>query len=470
MQSFRHTRIVATLGPASEDAKTVRALVDAGVDVFRLNFSYGDHAFHARLIESVRAASEEAGRVVAVMQDLQGPKIRVGALSGGSVRLKRGERVRITANDVTGDAGRIPVSYERLSKDVNPGDHILLDDGAIDLRVDSARRGEVVCEVVVGGVLKSGKGMNLPGVEIKAPALTPKDRDDLRFGLEQGVDFVALSFVRSHRDADAVRKVMKSAGKRAPVIAKIEKPQALRALSRVLRAFDSVMVARGDLGVEIGPEKVPLEQKRIIEGANALGKPVITATQMLESMINSPRPTRAEASDVANAVLDGTDAVMLSGETAAGKYPVESVRVMDRIVREAESAGAPEPAWRSGRVSRAYSVCEAAAGLASQVGATAIAALTRSGRTARTLSSLRPGVPVYALSDRDDAVRRLTLSRGVLPIAVDRLTRDEHPIDRIEQEMRARRLVSAGDDVIVVGSAPEGPAGNTNLIRLLRIT
>lgn len=469
-QRFRQAKIVATLGPASDDAKTIRALIDAGVDVFRLNFSYGDHDYHGRLIEAVRDTSEGAGRAVAIMQDLQGPKIRVGALQGGSARLSRGEEVRIIPAKTTGAAKRIPITYEHLARDVKAGDRILLDDGAIELRVKNTSRADVLAEVVDGGTLRSGKGMNLPGVEIRTPALTEKDRADVRFGLTHDIDYVALSFVRSPGDADPLRKVMREAGRRVPVIAKIEKPQALRQLDKVLRAFDGVMVARGDLGVEIGPEHVPLEQKRIIERANAFGKPVITATQMLESMTTNPRPTRAEVSDVANAVLDGTDAVMLSGETAAGRYPLESVRAMDRIARESGSVD-PHAVQLDPRrqTSRAHAVCHAAVDLAQEVGAAAIAALSRSGRTAQILSALRPRAPIYSLSTRIEVARRLALYHGVHPFAVERLTSEEQAIERIEHELRTRNLVSPGDEVVVVGSAPGGPAGHTNFIRLLHI-
>lgn len=470
MAPLRQTKIVATLGPASEDAKTVRRLVDAGVDVFRLNFSYGDHAYHGRLIEAVREASGAAGRAVAIMQDLQGPKIRVGDLEGGSVRLKRGDSLRIGHGAFAGTAARIPITYSRLARDVKAGDRILLDDGAIELRVASVRRDEVVCEVVDGGVLKSGKGMNVPGVAVRTPALTAKDRADLRFGLRAGVDFVALSFVRSPRDVASVRSVMKDAGRRVPVIAKIEKSQAIEQLDSILRAFDGAMVARGDLGVEIGPEHVPLEQKRIIERANVFGKPVITATQMLESMTASRRPTRAEVSDVANAVIDGTDAVMLSGETAAGRYPVEAVRAMDRIAREAGHVDYHVADLDPRRqTSRAHAVCHAAVDLAREVGAPAIAALSRSGRTAQILAALRPRAPIYALCTRLEIARRLTLYHGVVPFEVDRLTGEEQAIERIEQELRGRGLVPRGSDVVIVGAAPGGPAGQTNFLRLLTI-
>ena len=469
MTEIRRTKIIATLGPASESPKMIRTLIDAGVDAMRLNFSYGDLETHGRLIDIVRESAAAAGRDIAILQDLQGPKIRIGDISGGSVRLRTGAQVRLTPKPVQGTATRISTTYSHLAQDVSSGDRILLDDGSIELIVDKVSRGEVVCAVVRGGTLKSKKGMNLPGVPIRTPAFTAKDRRDLRFGLEHGIDFVALSFTRSASDAAPVRKVMRDLGRRVPVLAKIEKPQALRDLDRVLRAFDGVMVARGDLGVEIGPEKVPAAQKRIIDRANALGKPVITATQMLESMTKNARPTRAEASDVANAVLDGTDAVMLSGETAAGRYPEESVRVMDLIVREAESLVMHDAPHSSGKTSRGHSICHAAVGLANEVAAAAIVTPTRSGRSARILSALRPGVPIFALCERDAVARGLALFRGVIPLTVDELGLAEDVIDLIQAQLVNRRLVAAGEDVVTVGLGRDGPARQTNFIHLLRV-
>ena len=469
MTEIRRTKIVATLGPASESPKVIRTLIDAGVDAVRLNFSFGDHETHGRLIDAVRESAAAAGRDVAILQDLQGPKIRVGELRGGSVRLRTGARIRLTSKPIEGTAARISTTYDHLAQDVSSGDRILLDDGSIELIVDKVSRGEVNCEVVRGGILKSRKGMNFPGVPIRISAFTAKDRSDLRFGLERGIDFVALSFTRSAKDAEPVRRVMRDIGRSVPLLAKIEKPQALRNLDRVLRAFDGVMVARGDLGVEIGPEKVPTAQKRIIHRANALGKPVITATQMLESMIKNARPTRAEASDVANAVLDGTDAVMLSGETAAGRYPEESVRVMDLIVREAESLVTPGAPHVSGRKSRGHSICHAAVGLANEAAAAAIVARTRSGRTARILSALRPAVPIFALCERDAVARGLALFRGVVPVSVDELGSTEDVIALIRGQLVKRGLVAAGEDVVVVGLGRDDPARQTNFIRLLRV-
>ncbi len=469
MTQIRRTKIVATLGPASESPTVIRTLIDAGVDAVRLNFSYGNHETHGRLIDAVRGSAAAAGKDVAILQDLQGPKMRVGDLRGGSVRLRMGAQVRLTSKPIEGTATRISTTYDHLAEEVTPGDRILLDDGSIELIVDKVSCGEVASEVVRGGTLKSRKGMNLPGVPIRTPAFTAKDRRDLRFGLERGIDSVALSFTRSAKDAEPVKRVMRDVGRSVALLAKIEKPQALRNLDRVLRAFDGVMVARGDLGVEIGPEKVPAAQKRIIHRANTLGKPVITATQMLESMTKNARPTRAEASDVANAVLDGTDAVMLSAETATGRYPEESVRVMDLIVREAESLVTPGALHTTGKKSRGHSICHAAVELAKEIAAAAIVTPTRSGRSARILSSLRPGVPIFALSERDAVARSLSLFRGVIPVSVEELGSAEGVVDLIRGQLGKRQLVAAGEDVVFVGLGRDGPAGQTNFIRLLRV-
>ncbi len=467
---MRRTKIVATLGPATETEDTVRRLIEAGAEVFRVNFSHGDRDTHARQIALVRRLADETGRVVAVLQDLQGPKIRVGALAGGRpIVLREGAQLAITTRAVAGTKNRISTTHAGLPRDVRPGYRILLDDGMLELRVTSVSRDEVRCTVVRGGQLLEHKGVNLPGVSISAPALTPKDEDDLRFGLAQGVDVVALSFVRSPQDARAAREIMREAGSQVPLLAKIEKPEALDHLDGILRAFDGVMVARGDLGVELSPEKVPVAQKRIIDRANFLGKPVITATQMLESMTHAPQPTRAEASDVANAVLDGTDAVMLSGETAIGEYPVATVEAMDRIVREAETMLTPASTAPEHRSTRAHAVCHAAASLAAEIGAQALAAFTRSGRTAQILSKLRPAVPVFALCERRVTARQLTLWRGVAPLVVERYHRREDVTERIAAELRARDLVPEGGDVVVVGAARGGPAGRTNFIRLLSL-
>ena len=470
MTQVRRTKIVATLGPATEDEEVLRRIIEAGVEVVRVNFSHGDHDTHARQITSVRRMAEETDRDVAVLQDLQGPKIRIGALdASNAVELREGARFVITTRPMTGTEERVSTSYSGLPRDVRPGDPILLDDGLLELRVTEVSREEVICVVVRGGLLGEHKGMNLPGVSLNIPALTEKDRNDLCFGLAQGVDMVALSFVRRPQDAQPARQIMREAGRKVPLLAKIEKPEALKHLDPILRAFDGVMVARGDLGVELSPEKVPAAQKRIINRANVLGKPVITATQMLESMTHSTRPTRAEASDVANAVLDGTDAVMLSGETAIGEYPVEVVQAMDRIIREAETLVVPALPAAERRRTPGHAVCHAAVTLAADIGAEALAAFTRSGRTAQILSKLRPGVPIFALCERVSTARRLALWRGVIPLLVEQSRRGDDVTVRIAQELQARALVPEGGDVVVVGAAPGGRAGRTNFIRLLHL-
>ncbi len=469
---MRQTKIVATLGPACEGERTMRALIEAGADVLRLNFSHGTHEQHARNIELARRLASDCGRTIALMQDLQGPKIRVNSLSSGPVRLRSGAGCVISPAAADGSAARFSTTYPRLARDIRPGQAVLLDDGAMELRVTAIRGDDVACQVVRGGVLHDRKGMNLPGVRVVAPPLTAKDRADLRFGLSSGIDLVALSFVRSPKDAEVLRVEMARAGRNVPAIAKIEKPQALEHLDDVLRAFDGAMVARGDLGVELPPERVPGAQKRIIARANVLSKPVITATQMLESMTRSARPTRAEASDVANAVLDGTDAVMLSGETAVGKYPVEAVLAMDRIVRAAEDL-APRrqhSSVLSASSSRGHAraVCAAAAQLARDLPADAIAVYTRSGQAAKTLSQLRAGVPVYALCERETTARELALYHGVQAAVIENAGAGDIPA-RITHELLVRGLVHGGASVVIVGASPGSRAGSTDFVRVVRL-
>jgi pyruvate kinase len=466
---MRRTKIVATLGPATSGAGVVPSLVDAGVDVFRLNFSHGDHDGKGRSIAAVREARAGQGRAVALLQDLQGPKIRVASLAGGSMKLEGGANVTITAGTADGKGGLIPTTYEGLPHDVRPGHRVLLDDGLLDLRAVKVTADGIECEVAHGGLLQEHKGINLPDSTISAPAFTEKDAADLRFGLRAGVDMVALSFVRTPRDGDQARSVMRKERRRVPLLAKVEKPEALGELSAILRRFDGVMVARGDLGVEMAPELVPAIQKRIIAAANEVGKPVITATQMLESMTRSPRPTRAEASDVANAVLDGTDAVMLSGETAVGRYPVETVRTMDRIVREAEAISVPSPARHRARASRAHAVCHSAVALAHEVGAAALAAFTHTGRTAQILSQLRPAAPIFAFCDDEAVARRLAPWRGVVPLTVTLGDHTDQTTRIIGAELRRRGVLEPSADVVVVGASQMDGDRRTNLIRLLHV-
>jgi len=465
------TKIVATIGPATQHEDALRAIIAAGVDVLRLNFSHGTHADHAAVIERTRRIEAETGRTIALLQDLQGPKLRVGPLeNGGPVRLDAGAIVRIAALDAMpepGTAARIATTYPHLAEDLRPGDRVLLDDGAMELRVESAEpaptgSGDVVCRVVQGGELRERKGVNLPGAKLRVPALTAKDEEDLAFGIAHGVDLVALSFVRTPDDIRHAKRVIRSRGGRQPVIAKIEKPQAVEALEAIIRVSDGIMVARGDLGVELSPEAVPAEQKRAIRLANNHGIPVITATQMLESMMNNARPTRAEASDVANAILDGTDAVMLSGETAVGAHPLAAVEVMNRIAREterSESYGLPSGVRSRGDLdlrsaaakSDAHAIARAAKALALALPARLVVVLTASGRTASIVARERPSIPIVALTGSPDVARRLAVWHGVVPVVTARFDSDALAAE-VDRLLTTRQLAHSGDRVVIVDS------------------
>ncbi len=463
------TKIVATLGPASNDDATLAALIAAGVNVFRLNFSHGTHADHAANVRRVRAAAQAADKPIAIMQDLQGPKIRTGTLAGGvPVTLKEGATFRITGDpDVVGTAARVGTTYEHLPQDVRPGDHILLDDGTMTLRVTAIEGADVVTEVVYGGLLREHKGINLPGVRVSTPALTPKDEEDLAFGFELGVDLVAISFVRTAADVRLARSALRKLSAKTPVIAKIEKPEALDDLPGILDAADGVMVARGDLGVELSPERVPSAQKRIIRMANDRCKVVITATQMLESMTTNPQPTRAEAADVFNAILDGTDAVMLSGETAIGHYPVETVRMMRRIADQAERA-LPDrlPRRRTAREPAQAALADAAVRLAEETDAKALVVFTQSGFTAHLISSRRPRVPIIALTVDPSVHRRLALWWGLTPICTRFGATMEATLPLFEEALCAQGLVCDNDLVVIVGSSMKMRGTRSNMIKL----
>ena len=475
---MRRAKIVCTLGPVSTTQEMVEKLLESGMDVARLNFSHGSHEQHRQVIEHLRAASLKVRKAVGILGDLQGPKIRTGRLEKGEIQLVEGREFTITTDEtVTGNEEQVSTTYQHLAADVNPGDRILLDDGLLELKVLSTDKKQVVrTEVIHGGPLRNNKGINLPGVALRADALTPKDREDLIFGIKAGVDFVALSFVRRPEDIDMARKAMEEAGRIVPIIAKLEKPEALARLDAILDRTDGVMVARGDLGVEIPPEEVPAIQKDIIRRANARGLPVIVATQMLNSMIEHPRPTRAEASDVANAVFDGTDAVMLSGETASGRYPLESVQMMDRIVLAAESAmrqvfprvGSGEPA----RIPSPFPdvTCGVACRAAREIGASLIVAFTLTGTTARLLSRYRPQVPVIAFSPNQEVRRRLALLWGVVPRVLEPMQETEAMVRRVEEELLARGLAQKGDRIVIVFGAPVGQAGKINSLRLHTIS
>ncbi len=471
---MRRAKIVATLGPATSDAAEIEKLLGAGVDVARINFSHSGHEEHAQLLDRVRAGSRHLGRAIAVLQDLQGPKIRTGPLRAGKagVPLEAGAEIVITTEgEISGDERLVSTTYSQLAEDVRPGDRLLLDDGLIELRVLATDGVRVRTEVVEGGILGEHKGINLPGVALRAEALTAKDRDDLAFGLAHGVDFVALSFVRTPADVELCRSEMERAGRVVPVIAKIEKPEAIARLDAVIGAADGVMVARGDLGVEIAPERVPLVQKEICRKANAAGKPVIVATQMLGSMIEHPRPTRAEASDVANAIWDGADAVMLSGETASGRYPLGAVQMMDRIVLEAETALPREAGSRAEARADAEArveevTAEAACGAASDARAVAICCFTLRGETARLLAEFRPRVPIVAFSPDQAIRRRLALYWGVVPKVMDPVENADLMAEVVSGRLLADGLARPGDRVVLVHGSPLGVPGRTNSIRL----
>jgi pyruvate kinase len=467
----RRAKIVCTLGPATSSQKMIEGLMRAGMDVARLNFSHGTHAEHARRMTLIRRASAKFQKPTGILADLQGPKIRTGELEGGTpVRLHSGQRIAITTKKISGTAQRVSTTFRPLPESVREGDPILLSDGEIALRVISARGSEVLCQIVNGGVLKEHQGINLPGVKLDVPALTAKDREDLEFALELGADFIALSFVRTAADVRAAKAAIARAGKTTPVIAKIEKPEAIEHLDAILRAADGVMVARGDLGVEMRPEKVPVAQKEIISRARNALIPVITATQMLDSMEKNPRPTRAEASDVANAVFDGSDALMLSGETAVGDFPIESVAMMDRIIREAESSvmQLPRPA-RFGELRIGEVVAEAICHAAEELRMSAVAVFTESGFSGRLVSKYRPRSPIVGFSPNQETRRRLSLYWGVFPRRIHRIRAIDQLAETAEARLREEKLVRRGDIVGIVAGTPLGARGTTNMMRLIRI-
>ncbi len=464
------TKIVATIGPASRSPEMLERLIVAGVNVVRLNFSHGEHHEHLAVLTSAREIAARLGRSVAILQDLCGPKIRTGKLAGGGpVELVPGARLTITTDEtVEGTSRRISTTYDPLPQDVHPGDRILLDDGNLEVRVLGVSGIDVECEVVHGGLLKPSKGMNLPGVRLSTPALTEKDKHDLAFGVRHGVDFVALSFVRQAKDVLEAKDMIRSLGGSAPLIAKIEKREAMDDLPSILEATDGVMVARGDLGVELSTEEVPTLQKRIIEMANGAGKTVITATQMLESMIERPRPTRAEASDVANAILDGTDAIMLSAETAAGRYPAESVATMAKIAGYTEEHyGARVPARTvAGPGSMvARSLARVAATVAEELDCKLILVFTASGSTARLVSSYRPGAPIVAMTCVDDTYRRLALSWGVLPLRSSLAATTDEMITQGVALLKEKGMAQSGDTILMLGGQTH-TAGATNMLRV----
>ena len=467
---MRRAKIVCTLGPATASAEKVQELVDAGMDVARINRSHGAVEEHEAVYRNVRAAAQASGRAVAVLVDLQGPKIRLGKFAEGKVELKEGDTFTITTEDVPGTAELASTTFKGLPGDCKPGDRILIDDGKVAVRVLEVDGPRVVTRVEVAGPVSNHKGLNLPGVAVSVPALSEKDKDDLRWALKVGADVIALSFVRNASDIDGVRAIMDEVGRRVPVIAKVEKPQAVENLVEIVDAFDGIMVARGDLGVELPLEQVPLVQKRAIELARRNAKPVIVATQMLESMITSPRPTRAEASDVANAILDGADAVMLSGETSVGDFPIETVRTMARIVENTEENGgeriAPlgsSPHTRGGVITRA------AAEIGEMLEVKYLVTFTESGDSARRMSRLRSPIPLLAFTPSTDTRNRLALSWGVQTYTVPSVTHTDDMVNQVDQLLQTTGLADEGDRVVIVAGMPPGTVGSTNSIRVHKI-
>ena len=465
--AFRHSKIVCTIGPASRSPRIIERLLDAGMDVARLNFSHGTHANHAENIGNLRAAALHIHKPLAILADLQGPKIRTGPLAAGApVMLRTGQKFVITTARVLGDSTRVSTVFKPLPKEVHRGDRILLSDGLIELRVLQVRDREVMCEVVNGGALGEHKGINLPGIKLRVPALTPKDREDLIFALKHGANYIAVSFVRRPEDVMLAKSLVRRAGKDTPIIAKLEKPEAIENLDAILRVADGVMVARGDLGVEMSPERVPVVQKTIIKKAREFRRPVITATQMLESMTENPRPTRAEASDVANAIFDGSDAVMLSAETASGKYPVEAVSMMARIIEEAESSidEFPRPAPQE-RLKVAETVAELVCHASRELHMKLIAVFTHSGFTARLISRYRPLVPIVAFSPEEETRRRMALIWGVSPQRIADVRKIDGLAVVAEKRLLQERLVRKGDVIGIVAGTPMGIRGTTNFMK-----
>ncbi|SEF53712.1 pyruvate kinase [Thermomonospora echinospora] len=466
----RRAKIVSTIGPACSSDEQIHALVEAGIDVARLNMSHGDHADHEAVYHRLRAASDATGHGVGILADLQGPKIRIGRFAEGPVRLTLDDEFTITTDDVPGTRKEVSTSYQGLPGDVAPGDTILIDDGRVALEVTDVDGPRVRTRVAVGGMVSDNKGLNLPGVAVSVPALTEKDEHDLRWALRLGVDMIALSFVRTPADAEICYRVMEEEGVRVPLIAKIEKPQAVDALPEIVAAFDGIMVARGDLGVELPLEQVPIVQKRAIELCREKARPVIVATQMLESMISAPRPTRAEASDVANAIFEGADAVMLSGETSVGQYPIESVQTMSRIALAAERASLRAvhslermPETVGGAIARA------AAEVGAIVGAKALVAFTMSGETARRLSRYRSPIPLLAFTTLQATRSQLALVWGVETFIVPHVDHTDDMVRQVEQSLLEIGRCQKGDRVVIVAGSPPGTPGSTNALRVHRI-
>ena len=469
----KRTKIIATLGPTSNTFEIIELLVKNGVDIVRLNFSHGTHADHLRVIRAVRRVSRSLERPIGILQDLQGPKIRIGKIAADKVRLKEGNRFTITTRPVVGTDTLVSTPYHHFPQDVRPGNLILIADGLIELRVIEVRESDVVCEVIHGGILESRKGVNLPGTKLSTPSLTEKDIKDMRFGIRNRVDFVALSFVRTPEDVASLKDLLRSADADIPVISKIEKPEAVENIDEIIAVSGGIMVARGDLGVEMRPEKVPFYQKVIIRKCIQQGIPVITATQMLETMRTYPTPTRAETSDVANAILDGTDAVMLSGETASGQYPVESVQMMNKIIVETETHMQTYRKYFSHEILSRDTFPDAISRAACEAGhnleARAIIAFTKSGFTAALISKYRPFIPIIAFTSSETVRKRMLLNWGVQTIKIGTLHSLDEMIKKVEHILVSNGLADRGDTIVIVSGAPLGRQKTTNMVTLHRI-
>lgn len=467
---MRRTKIVCTIGPASESVELMEKMMLAGMNVARLNFSHGTHEEHAKRIKAIREAAGNVGKNIAIMLDTKGPEIRLGLLEKEPVELKAGADVCLTTENIKGTEQLLPVSYKGLPGDVKTGDRILISDGLIALRVQAVDGPKIFCKIENGGKITSQKGVNIPGVKVSLPSLTDDDKKDIVFGIENNLDFVAASFIRKASDVLAIRRIIEESNGHMDIISKIESREAVLNLDEIIKVSDGIMVARGDLGVEIPPEEVPLIQKTIIEKCNHTGKPVITATQMLESMIQNPRPTRAEASDVANAILDGTDAIMLSGETAAGQYPVETVETMARIALQAESAIKFEELLKNKRRALSKTVTDAISHAtvttAMDLGAAAIISSTESGYTAKMVSKYRPRAPVIAATPHVKVLRKLAMVWGVQPLLVARTADTDSMINAAVEVSLAAGLITAGDLTVITAGVPVGVHGTTNLIKV----
>jgi pyruvate kinase len=466
----RRAKIVATLGPATESYEMIRAIIEAGVDVTRMNLSHGSYAEHEVRFANVRKAAEDTGRAVAILVDLQGPKIRLGRFADGPHELAVGDVFKITTEDVPGTKELVSTTFKGLPGDVKPGDYLLIDDGKVRVQVESVDGPVVTTRVIVAGMVSNNKGINLPGVAVSVPALSEKDEADLRWGLKAGADIIALSFVRNAADVTRVHEIMAEEGRRVPVIAKIEKPQAVDSLEEIIDAFDGIMVARGDLGVELPLEAVPIVQKRAVELCRRMAKPVIVATQMLESMVENPVPTRAETSDVANAVLDGADAVMLSGETSVGRYPIVVVETMARIIESTEEHGLEriQPFTTRPRTQGGI-ITLAANEVAEFVEAKYVCIFTESGDTARRMSRLRPKIPMMAFTVDPAIRRRMALTWGVQSSLVEHVAHTDLMFLQVDEYFLGKKLAAEGDKVVVISGSPPGIIGSTNDIRVHKI-